>query len=293
MLYQNPQITKARTIQQYKYTLYYIGILSMLVVISEAIRVLFINPNPDIIILSSCVGISHNKKFNQWLAGYIDGNGYFSYSKKGYVSLEITTSVRDKRTQYFIKQAFGGSVKAVSGTTHLRYRLHHKTGLINQINNINGEVRNPIRLLQFKRLCDKYNIDIIQPQPLTYENGWQSGFIDADGSIYYDQNSSQLFITCCNNNKCLLDPLIPLHGGEIYFTNTSGRSFKWAVYKKSDILKQIEYFIQSPLHSAKLHRLKLIPKYYELRKMKAHLKSLNTFEGKLWAEFINKWESFS
>jgi hypothetical protein len=70
----------------------------MLVVISEAIRVLFINPSPDIIILSSCVSISHNKNFNQWLAGYIDGDGYFSYSKKGYVSLEITTSVRDKRT---------------------------------------------------------------------------------------------------------------------------------------------------------------------------------------------------
>ena len=44
-----------------------------------------------------------NNKFNEWLAGYIDGDGYFSYSKKGYVSLEITTQLRDKKTLYYIK----------------------------------------------------------------------------------------------------------------------------------------------------------------------------------------------
>jgi hypothetical protein len=77
-------------------------------------------------------------KFNQWLAGYIDGDGYFSYNKKGFVSLEITTQIRDKRTLYIIKQKFGGSIKIKSGTTHLRYRLHHKEGLINLIHAVNG-----------------------------------------------------------------------------------------------------------------------------------------------------------
>jgi ubiquinol-cytochrome c reductase cytochrome b subunit len=70
-----------------------------------------------------------NNKFNEWLAGYIDGDGYFSYSKKGYVSLEITTQLRDKKTLYYIKQVLGGSIK-ITNNNHIRYRLHHKEGLI-------------------------------------------------------------------------------------------------------------------------------------------------------------------
>ena len=147
----------------------------MLVVISEAIRVLLIlniivlpllsiindNNNLVLFLLPNLMTLKKDEKFNQWLAGYIDGDGYFSYSKKGYVSLEITTQIRDKRTLYLIKQKFGGSIKVKSGTTHLRYRLHHKNGLLNLIHCINGEIRNPIRLLQFGRLCHKYNIELI------------------------------------------------------------------------------------------------------------------------------------
>lgn len=40
---------------------------------------------------------SIDNRFNQWLAGFIDGDGYFAYSKKGYVALEITCELRDKR----------------------------------------------------------------------------------------------------------------------------------------------------------------------------------------------------
>ena len=43
-------------------------------------------------------------KFNEWLSGIIDGDGYFSMSKKGYVSLEITLQLRDRRVLYLIKQ---------------------------------------------------------------------------------------------------------------------------------------------------------------------------------------------
>lgn len=231
-----------------------------------------------------------DKKFNEWLAGYIDGDGYFSYSKKGYVSLEITTQIRDKRTLYLIKQQYGGSIKVKSGTTHLRYRLHDKKGLLHLINNINGELRNPIRLLQFKRLCEKYNIELILPKPLTYNNGWLSGFLDADGSIYLNLISSQIYITVVNNNKSLLDPLIPLYNGNIYFTNPKGISFKWILNKKDDILNILNYFNEYPLRSAKLHRLKLIPLYFSLKSKKAHLLPNSSILGKLWLNLLNKWK---
>ena len=49
---------------------------------------------------------------------------------------------------------------------------------------MNGLIRNPIRLLQMNKLCNKYEMPIKYPKALTYSNGWLSGFIDSDGSVY-------------------------------------------------------------------------------------------------------------
>lgn len=42
--------------------------------------------------------------------------------------------------------------------------------------------------------CIKYSVELKQPVPLTYNNGWLSGFIDSDGSIYFSESSGQVFI---------------------------------------------------------------------------------------------------
>ena len=41
--------------------------------------------------------------------------------------------LRDKHCLYQIKDKFGGSVKLRAGDNHLRYRLHHKAGLLKLI----------------------------------------------------------------------------------------------------------------------------------------------------------------
>jgi hypothetical protein len=76
--------------------------------------------------------------------------------------------LRDKHCLYKIKQKYGGSVKLHAGNNHLRYRLHHKDGLLNIINGINGLIRNPVRILQLGKICDKYGITLKDPQPLLY-----------------------------------------------------------------------------------------------------------------------------
>ena len=81
-------------------------------------------------------------------------DGCFLLSKKGYASLEIVTQLRDKKCLYLIKQKFGGSVKLYSGDNYLRYRLHHKEGLSNLINKVNGLLQNPIRILQLGKICE-------------------------------------------------------------------------------------------------------------------------------------------
>ena len=336
----NPQITKARILilKLYKSNITLSIGLSMLVGISEAIRLLFFNfiffrglyliklmninynrknfkfssskifqlnryystQSDSKIYLNSNTDLnldnaiedkqpSFNKSFNQWLAGLIDGDGCFQLTKKGYASLEIVMETRDKHCLYQIKQKFGGSIKLRSGLNWLRYRMHHKKGMLDLINAVNGEIRNPVRLLQLNKICDKYNIPIIQPSILTYNSGWFSGFFDSDGSVYLNLVSSQMFITVLQKNKYLLDLLVDLYGGTVYIQK---ESFKWTIYKKQEIIKLLDYFTICPSRSAKNNRLKSIKRYLELRELKAHLASNNSILGKAWKKFLLKWDKF-
>jgi hypothetical protein len=52
------------------------------------------------------------------------------------------------------------------------------------------------------------------------------------------------------------------------------------VYKKKEVINILNYFKLYPPVSAKLARIKLIPKYYELRKLGAHRASENSILGK-------------
>ena len=143
---------------------------SMLVGISEAICVLYFFHSFDFIYLSLPLikplklDQENPFKFQEWLAGLIDADGCFTLSKKGYTALEITMDIRDKKALFLIKQKYGGSVKLRSGSKSKRYRLHHKDGILRILNDLNGHIRNPIRILQFSKLCEKYSIELKYPK---------------------------------------------------------------------------------------------------------------------------------
>jgi len=279
----NPQITNAQINNLSKSFLRF----SMLVGISETIRLLLTRS-----FHSGRASKSIDNSFNEWLAGLIDGDGCFLLRKNGYASLEIVMELRDQHCLYKIKQVFGGSIQLRTGKNHLRYRLHDKKGLLSLIEVVNGLIRNPVRLLQLGRICYKYEIQLLQPKPLNYHNGWLSGFLDSDGSIYLNLQSHQIFIIATQTNKYLLDPLKELYGGEIYANSKLG-AFKWTLYNKEEINNFIENYIKLyPLKSGKQFRFKLLPKYYELRQLKAHLATENSILGKSWKEFLKKWENY-
>jgi len=311
----NPQITNTRIFFIYKSKITLNRGLSMLLGISEAISFVIFNCSFFLLLEQFFVikvlttnnfffktnnfirnytnkNLSFNKFniiFNQWLAGLIDGDGCFLLSKKGYAGLEITMDTRDKHCLYLIKQKFGGSVKLRSGVKAVRYRLHHKEGILNLINAVNGEIRNPIRLLQLNKLCEKYNIKLIQPSILTYNNGWFSGFFDSDGSVYLILSIFQMCISAGQKNNYILNLLPDLYGGKVYIQKNS---FKWVVRKKIEIIKLLEYFKFCPSRSAKHNRLKAIKKYYELKNLKAHLAKPNSILGKAWKKFLLKWDKW-
>jgi hypothetical protein len=110
-------------------------------------------------------------KFFEWLAGLIDGDGQFKMTKKGFTSFQIIMDINDKYPLYLIKHRYGGFVKEIAGSNALKYKLLHPKGLTDLIKDVNGLIRNPVRLLQLNRICVKYNLKLQEPQPLTYNNG--------------------------------------------------------------------------------------------------------------------------
>jgi hypothetical protein len=271
----NPQVTKAFNSQ---------------VGTSEAIRLLNINNN--------CFASNNNNnnnndnKWNQWLAGLIDGDGSFLLTKKGYASLEITMDIRDEHALQIVKNVYGGSIKLRSNANALRYRLHHKSGLLKLINHVNGHIRNSNRLIQLNKICDKYELILIYPDKLNYDNSWLAGFFDADGTVTINKVNTQLSINISQKTAELLQPLVELYGGNIYIDKGSSNSFKWYITKRENIINLVEYFKNHPSRSAKSNRLHLIPKFYNLKDLKAHKALSGTKLEKSWQYFFNKWLNY-
>lgn len=292
----NPQITKARVLVRLYKSFHLKVRLSMQVGISEAIRLLLANTNYSrrFSHLRSSSNFDKDLAFREWLAGLIDGAGSFQLTKKGYASLEIVMDLRDKNCLYQVKDKFGGAVKLRAGDNHLRYRLHHREGVLKIIGAINGLIRNPVRIYQFNKIADKYGIPLIQPNPLTYNNGWLSGFLDSNGSIYLNldhTSESQILVSVTHKNKLLLDPLTQLYGGSIYVLK-SAEAFKWTISTKVEITNLLDYFLIYPPRSQKHARIKLIPRYFKLYFLKAFIASEESVLGKAWKHFLTKWNNY-
>ena len=273
----NPQVTKA---------------LSSLVGTSEAIRLLS-NLNSESNAAASLA--SHNQKdkiFFEWLAGLIDGDGSFLLSKKGYASFEITMDVRDEHCLNIIKNKYGGSIKLRSNANALRYRLHHKAGLISLVNDVNGLIRNPNRIIQLNKICNHYNLIFLFPSKLISHNSLLSGIFDADGIVTINKPNSQLSISVSQKTFQILEPLVELYGGNIYIDRGKYESFKWYVTERKSILNLIEYFKIYPSRSGKKNRLHLIPKFYELKDLKANKAPENSLLNRSWQLFYSKWLNF-
>ena len=198
--------------------------------------------------------------------------------------------IRDEHALLMIKNVYGGSIKLRSGVNALRYRLHHKSGLLRLIEDVNGSIRHSNRLIQLNNICLKYGLILRLPDKLTFNDGWLSGIFDADGTVTINQsNNNQLSISVSQKTSELLNPLIELYGGNVYIDRGNTLSFKWYVSKREMIIQLIEYFKLYPCRSAKKMRLHLIPKYYELKDIKADKAPIDTYLYKAWQYFINKW----
>ena len=185
---------------------------------------------------------------------------------------------------------YGGTVKQISNAHAFKYKLRNRAGLIELINDVNGLIRNPTRLLQMNKLCVKFNIELKYPNNLIFNNGWLSGFIDSDGSIYYNEASGQVFISISQKNKYLLEPLIHIYGGRVDISSPKIEAFKYVIYRKAELFNLIDnYFSKYPLRTEKMKRINLIKEFYLVRLPKKNQDIVKLNE---WVKFKDRWEKY-
>lgn len=288
-------------------------IFNLLVGISETIRVHklliifinFISRNNSTLIINNYNNNNHSTlplfidkeiKFNQWLAGLIDANGYLYLASKKYPSLEIITSIEDEKMLRQIQNKFSGNIKLRSGSNSIRYKLSNKDNMIKLLNAINGNIRNTKRITQFIIVCNNLNIPIKQIETLHFNHAWFSGYFDGNGSINYSYQNNNLQLQIFITNKYLVDvqPFEIIFKGQIYFEKSNNGYYKWIITNKDLHLLYYEYNKLCPSKSFKGNRLFLIKSFYKFYDIKAYqLNNDNLLLFKSWLNFDLKWKSYS
>jgi hypothetical protein len=228
---------------------------------------------------------------------------------------EMTMPLNEEHLIAQIKQKLGGTICLRSGAKAVRYRLTHKAGIIELIHRINGSIRNSQRVPQLQKLCDKFNIPFMSAPSLTSVSGYSAGFFDADGIIYLSttrnlakyatqkgilgkinrlyssREANQLHVSISNkyygNVKLFYDAF---KLGKIRkITQKTKTWYSWELCTELQILSFCDYLRKIPSRSAKSRQIFLIERYFELKRIKAHLATKDTHLNKAWFLFCQKW----
>lgn len=136
----------------------------------------------------------HKKKINsknlEWFIGFTEGDGSFIVSKNK-IYFDITQSLVDIKILYYIKKELGFGKILQRKETNRSVGVYYITGKENftrLIHIFNGNIICPHKKTQFKLWLQTYNLQyrenikyIDQNKELNLDNGWLSGFIDAEG----------------------------------------------------------------------------------------------------------------
>jgi ubiquinol-cytochrome c reductase cytochrome b subunit len=203
--------------------------------------------------------------------------------------------LRDEYALQQVKAKLGGSVKLRSGARAIRYRLHHKKGMEELIQRINGEIRLGARKNQLQKLCTALNIPYAQPTKAfgpESENAWFAGFFDADGTITLSIKNGSPQVTIAVSAKYSEDLFAfkEVFCGNIYQDKASN-TYKWSIQNKVDMLNFLQYIKKYPCRSSKKARLHLLPRFFEYKDARMYRASSDSLQYKAWLKFLDKWKA--
>jgi len=127
----------------------------------------------------------NDEQFGYFLAGVIEGDGWF-----GYKNLHIIFHESDVSLAYYIKKRIGyGNIYKIKikNKKAVRYVCKHSSGLYKILNLINGKLVSNFKYDQLiKHNYPKlFNIEFLLPlNNISLDNYWLSGFTQADGCFH-------------------------------------------------------------------------------------------------------------
>jgi hypothetical protein len=210
---------------------------------------------------------SFNKKvfcFNQWLAGLIDGDGYFGVSRSngtnaGHVSCEITVHSDEVQALYKIQKKCGGKVHQRVGVNAYRWRIHSVAGMRNLIERVNGHILLLKRYKQMERVCDILQITSKPAPSVSQNSSWLVGFFDAEGHIRINPLNKQVQLTIGQKDQKILEQIQKVWKGSIFF-DKSWNGYVWVVSALAELSPFVNYLfdykLQIPTKQARLHTFK-------------------------------------
>ena len=124
-----------------------------------------------------------DNEFGYFLAGLIEGDGWF-----GYKELHIIFTEEDTSLAYYIKKRIGhGNVYKIKNKKAIRYICKNKAGLLLILSLINGKIVSNFKYDQLIKhnYSEYFNLFILPPlKKLTLDNYWLAGFTQADGCFH-------------------------------------------------------------------------------------------------------------
>jgi hypothetical protein len=233
-------------------------------------------------------------EFYKWFAGFLDGDGYFAfYEKREEPSLKIAQATWNLHLLELLKEKFGGSINKIKEkrvSNSYRYVLTKRPKLIELLHGLNGYIRATSRTVQFKKLCDFYNITWIEPSIcIEPDDQYFSGMFDADGSIVLsvapNTNYPRMSLTAASKYEHDIRLFKYLFKGNIVLRKKE-ICYNWRIAGKEDVLFAQKCFGKT-LKSNKLTRANLIPLFYELKEKRAYRD--DSPQNKDWKKFILDW----
>lgn len=241
-------------------------------------------------------------KFLNWLAGILDGDGYFQIktinNKEVLKTIEIKLHNRDIRIlNTILNKLHIGRIYIYKNKPYSKYIISDINNMLYLINNINGLIR--LKTNYIKRICDIYNIKYIEPNfNIEPNNSYLAGLIDTDGSIVFNYTSNRIecvlefkyneYTSKLNLNN-VIPNIKPYH--TIRIRKIKDKEYKTIIFKYQNVNHMVfiyNYFMLNRLYcNFKFYRVSKILKFIEIRSFKNS--SFDSPEYLIYSDFLIDW----
>lgn len=245
-----------------------------------------------------------NSLFWERLAGIIDGDGNFDLrienNKLKLKQIRIKLHNRDLRIlTYILNKLHMGRIREVNNKPYSIYVVSTYNEMNFIINNLNGLIR--LKYDSFKKSCDYFNINIIEPDYTIKENSsYLAGLTDTDGTIVFNYNNNRIecnlefkyneYSKKLNLNNVIKNnkPSILLRKKYIKGYDKEFKSIAFKYQNANGMIFLYDYFMKNRLYSdMKFYRISKIKYFIEIRKYNSYPK--DSIEYKIYKSFILDW----